>query len=534
MSHLTRCAVLTFLMTSISTANPAAFTQTEQNAARANQALLHCRDFVRAWLDHADPISGLIPRNLTKGRDFWNAKDAAADNYPFMVLTAAIIDKPLFQGRLQDMLLAETRLTCRLDRLPDDYSFSKQGFLHDQPDVGRCIFGGSEYVKDGLLPLTEWLGRSPWSTRMIGIVDDVWKHAPVETKYGRIPSTSHEVNGEMLQVLSRLYWMTGKKEYLDYAFRLADYYLFDHHPTRDEDNLRLRDHGCEILSGLAEAYAAAHFAAPDKKKAYHDPIHAMFDRVLEIARNEHGLLYNRVNPKTGEATDNRCCDTWGYNYNGVYTVYLVDDTEAYRDAVRDVLSNLNEHYRGYMWGHKSVIADEYADSIEGAINLFNREPIPSVAEWIDSEIQIMFDVQKPDGIVEGWHGDGNFARTAIMYALWRTQGTTVTPWRADVQFGAVEKDDTLYVTVSARWPWQGKLVFDRPRHKTDMKLPLDYPRINQFPEWFTVDAKGEYAVTTDAGTKTYTGRQLLDGIAIELTSEQRQSKLAVRPAVARK
>ena len=31
----------------------------------------------------------------------------------------------------------------------------------------------------------------------------------------------------------------------------------------------------------------------------------------------------------------------------------------------------------------------------------------------------MWTIQKPDGIIEGWHGDGNFARTAIMYASGR-------------------------------------------------------------------------------------------------------------------
>ena len=35
--------------------------------------------------------------------------------------------------------------------------------------------------------------------------------------------------------------------------RLGDYYLLDsHHPTRDESVIMLRDHGCEIISGLKE------------------------------------------------------------------------------------------------------------------------------------------------------------------------------------------------------------------------------------------------------------------------------------------
>jgi hypothetical protein len=412
------------------------------------------------------------------------------------------------------MLRAETRLTSRIGRLPDTWSFTKQDFQADQPDLGRIIFGGSEYVKDGLLPLTEWLGSSPWSERMLGIVDDIWKHAPVETPLGNIPSTNVEVGGEMLQALSRIYWLTGDEKYLQYAVRLGDYYLLgDHHPTRDFTTLRLRDHGCEIVSGLSELYVALHFADPEKKKAYQEPIHAVFDRILVVGRNEHGMLANWINPVTGEA-DKGICDTWGYNYNGVYAVYMIDGTGAYREAVIHVLSNLTQHVTDYHWGS----ADEYADSIEGAINLYNRERVDSATPWIDSEIKDMWSVQRPDGVLEGWHGDGNSARTAIMYALWKTQGLTVEPWRAEVRFGAAQEGDVLSVSMVADQPWSGKLVFDKPRHKVQMHLPIDYPRINQFPEWFTPEAEKRYTVRDVATGKetVHSGAQLQQGIPVEL------------------
>jgi len=506
---------------SIARADPDPFRQADENGKRANEAFSRCHRFVEGWLKHADPKTGLIPRNLGADKDSWNAKDSAADNYPFMVLTAAITDRPLFDGRMLDMLHTETKLTSRLDRIPDTYSFSKQGFAQDAPKLDDLIFGGAEYVKDGLVPLTEWLGPSPWSRRALGILDDIWKHAPIETPYGKIPSTSQEVNGDLLQALARFYWATGEKRYLEYAFRLADYYLLGgHHPTRDEEVVRFRDHGCEALCGLSEVYVAAHFAAPEKKKAYEEPIHAMFDRALEIGRNEHGLFYNLVNAKTGKPVNDALCDTWGYTYNGVYAVYLIDKTAAYREAVRKVLSNLNDHYRNFLWGQKSVIADEYADAIEGAINLFNRERVASAAEWIDSEIKVMFAIQKPDGVIEGWHGDGNFARTAIMYALWKTQGLTIRPWRKDVRFGAVLKGDVLYVSLTADSPWQGKLLFDVPRHKVNLKLPLDYPRINQFPEWFTVEADAEYKVTINGKMTPHKGREMAAGLPIELKADK--------------
>ncbi len=491
----------------------AAFRLAEKNARLANEMLFRCRKFVDGWLACADPNTGLIPRNLSRNRDIWNAKDAAADNYPFMVLTCALTDRPRFDGRMLQMLRTETKLTSRVDRLPDTWSFRTQAFADAQPNLDRLIFGGSEYVKDGLLPLTEWLGESPWSQRMVGILDDIWKHAKIDTPAGAIPSTNVEVNGEMLQALSRVYWMTGQRKYLDWAVRLGDYYLLgEHHPTRDFRSLRLRDHGCEIVSGLSELYAAVHFAAPEKKKAYHQPIHAVFDRILEVARDERGMLYNSINPKAG--THGRgICDTWGYNYNGVYTVYLIDGTRAYRDAVRHVLGNLPK-LTDHHWGS----ADEYADSIEGAINLYNRERVEAAATWIDSEIHDMWRRQRPDGVIEGWHGDGNSARTAIMYALWKTAGLTVQPWRADVRFGTVRRGGTLYVSLTADKAWAGRLVFDRARHKLQMKLPLDYPRINQFPEWFTAEAARRYVVR-DAATgkaQTRTGEQLARGMKVSL------------------
>ena len=492
-----------------------AFDLAAENGKLANGGFIRCQNFVRGWLQQADPRSRLIPRNLDRDRDIWNAQDSAADNYPFMVLTAAITNPALFQGRMMDMLRSETILTSRIDRLPDTYSFSKQDFFFKKPDLPRIIFGSSEYVKDGLLPLTEWLGPSPWSERMINIIDDLWRHAPEQTPYGNIVSRSQEINGEMLQVLSRVYWMTGDKKYLNWAIRLGDYYLLgNHHPTRDRAVIKLRDHGCEILSGLCELYATVSFAMPGRKNAYQKPIHDMLDNILQVGRNQHGMFYNSANTKTGKH-DQGLADTWGYNLNGFYTVYLIDKTEAYRQAVRTALINLNVYnYRRYNWGG----SDDYADSIESAINLYNREPVPSVAQWMDGEIKVMWNKQKSSGIIEGWHGDGNFARTTIMYCLWKTKGLIIEPWSNDVFLGAVLDGDALKISISSRRGYRGKIIFDPPRHRTIMKMPLDWPRINQFPEWFTAKAQNRYVVQDLAynSKKIYTGAQLQQGLPINL------------------
>ena len=39
--------------------------------------------------------------------------------------------------------------------------------------MGKVIFGTSEYIKDGLIPLNEYIGKSPWQDRMMEMLDDL-------------------------------------------------------------------------------------------------------------------------------------------------------------------------------------------------------------------------------------------------------------------------------------------------------------------------------------------------------------------------
>jgi len=498
-----------------------------ENGLAANDGLNRCQSYLEAWLEYADPQSGLIPENLGAGIDRWTPHNSAADNYPFMVLVSALTDSAHFHGTMYQMLEKEIALSSRVGQLPDSWSFSRQDFVHEEVDMDRIIFGASEYMKDGLMPLTEYLGPSPWADRMIAIMDDVWAFAPVETRFGALPSLNVEVNGELLQVLSRIYWLTGKQKYLDWAIRLGDYYLLgENHPTRDFEALRLNDHGCEIVSGLCELYASVHFALPEKKEQYREAIHEMLDRILEVGRNPDGLFYVSVNPKSGEILENKVRDNWGYNYNGYYTVYLLDSTEAYRDALLLAFSNLDK-YRNYDW--ESGSADGFADALEGCLNLYKHEAAEGVEEWLDSETAIMWSLQdssyrsnalqwQDQGIIEGWHGDGNFARTTIMYCLWKSQGTHLQPWREDLVVGAVMEDGILYISLRAEREWEGRLVFDTPRSQLHLNMPLDWPRINQFPEWFTVDPEKEYKVSpgkTSPGM-VFSGQELTRGLALKL------------------
>lgn len=503
----------------------ALFYEAESNGLLVNEGFNRCIAYVNGWMNHADSVTGLIPRNITNSRDYWNAWDAGADNYPFMVLTSSILMPDFFRTTALEMLETEKRLTSRIGNLPDTYSFTEKGFRNEVIDTGQIIFGSAEYMKDGLIPLTEWLGESPWSDRMLDILDDL----PLVTgmvvtelrgsSFGR--NSVVEVNGDLLQVLSRMFWFTGKREYLERAGEIADYYLNDQNLPVNSGNLRIRDHGCEIISGLCEVYLAAYYAWPEKRTAWKDYIHQMLDRILETGRNEDGLFYNEINPVTGDIISAGIADNFGYTLNAYYFVGMIDSIPEYREAVLKALSALNDRYRNYDWENGSC--DGYADAIEGALNLYNREPVPSLREWLDSETRIMWNYQKPDGIIEGWHGDGNFARTTIMYCLWKTEGLLPDNWHEKLCLGASSDGTDLRIAVSCEDGWNGKIRFNTPRHSDRMNMPVDYPRINQFQQWYIPWKDKTYSVTfyPEGKTKRFSGEELTKGVPVRIRAGEK-------------
>ena len=76
------------------------------------------------------------------------------------------------------------------------------------------------------------------------------------------------------------------------------------------------------------------------------------------------------------------------------------------------------------------------------------------------------------------------------------------------------------VMVAADSAWNGQLRFDIARHKKYMRMPVDYPRINQFPEWFTVEASKQYRIRNRATgeTSVLQGSDLSRGIPVSLSA----------------
>jgi len=522
--HLSPLLILVTLCscTSSSSVEDLHFTTAHENGTLANEGFKRCMDFTHAWLTYADPESGLIPENLYDGIDTWNAHNAAADNYPFMVLTCYLLDKELYNTTMHQILDSERLRTSRLQSLPDAYSFSKRDFVSENIDTSRIIFGTSEYIKDGIIPLTEYLGVSPWSDRMVEMLDDLAGIVTVARN-----RWEDEINGELLQILSRLFWMTGEERYLQWATKIGDHYLVDQDLSQAE-RLRLRDHGCEIIAGISELYVTLHYRNPEKAALYRPAILKVMNRILEIGRNSDGMFYTEVNMLTGEVLNSNIVDSWGYMYNAYYTIYMLDNKEDFREAVLKPLRSVNKGYRDFDWERGS--ADGFADAIEGGINLYNRERVPELEEWINSEIKVMWSLQdssyreraqrfKNSGIIEGWHGDGNFARTSLMYCLWKTQGLTIEPWREDIVFGSTLEDGILYISIKAEADWEGQLQFGADRHHSSLHLPVDYPRINQFPEWYSVLDDEQYMID-DKKELIFSGIELRTGLDIQLEKDK--------------
>ncbi len=468
---------------------------------------------VQRWLHEAalpkiDEETGLY---IADGH--WNYRDTAADCYPFLTWAAWLTDLDALNGPLRQILHDEKNLCNVLDRIPAPYDL-KEGKTVEL-DYDELIFQASEYVKDGLIAIVEITGDDEWFDRMRAIEDDIWKHARVDTPFGKIPSKNVEVNGEQIQALARLYTMTGEEHYLQWAERLVDYYLSD----EDWVPNRLRDHGCEIIGGLGLLLGVESEHNPVKAREYASRLRTMLETILKLGCNEDGLMFNEIQKEAFGDRHRNLSDGWGYNYVGFLCYDMAVDKNVFRPQIAATLGNmLKPAYKDYRW-EGSI--DGYADSIEGAIYLLNRVHVPEGLQWVNREManNVIY-ASEPLETAELWGTmklQANGVRTVIMHALMHTQGTIARPWRSDLKLGAVPTQDGLLLVMQAEKPWEGILEFDIPRHRLYMGFEKDWPRMNTIPEWFTVEPEQEYQVTIgEQESKTYTGSQLHIGLAINL------------------
>jgi hypothetical protein len=157
--------------------------------------------------------------------------------------------------------------------------------------------------------------------------------------------------------------------------------------------------------------------------------------------------------------------------------------------------------------------DGYADAIESAIYLVSREPVGEAFDWIESEMPRMLAMQKPDGHIEYWYGEGNFNRTALLYAFMKSQGVRPAHWVPGLGVGGVRSGDGLVLAIEAPSSWSGRILFDSARHRRVLNFSENFVRLNEFPEWFAVDENRIYRLTRDGGeTLERLGSELIEGV----------------------
>ena len=498
----------------------------ERSAAIAGYSLSK----VQRWLHEValkkiDPKTKLYishPRGSGRYRSsLWNYDDAAADTYPFLFWAAWYTDHDQIHGPILEVLEAEQRICNHLDRIPT--AVHHQTLKKDIKSKDSLIFAASEYVKDGLIAIIEVAGKeNPWFDRMRAIEDDIWKNADIDTAYGKIPTTNLEANGEQIQALARLFTSTGDKKYLEWAERLADHYLLpgDFLPTR------LRDHGCEIIGGLGLLLGVESVHNPEKAKVYLPLIRKMLDTILERGTNEDGMMFNRFG-------GGGLSDGWGYNYVTYLCHDIVVGEPRYPEHLRRTLRNLSKpKYTNYLWEGRSI--DGYADSIEGGLYILNRLPVPEGLTWVDQEMAAnvtrMADPLPTAKLWSTYKLDSNGVRTVLMHALMHTRGLIARPWRQGLALGASQTEEGVRVFLKSERAYQGRLIFDIPRHREQMGFKRDWPRMNTMPEWYTVEPGEQYVVKNVASgsEQKFSGKQLHEGLPVQLQAGQPQLLLVRR------
>lgn len=512
------------------------FSRARENGRTFDLTLQSMKRLMDAWLKHADsktlllpdrvpgPLQGLKPGDTAR---LYTPHNSGADLYPYLILTAHLTSPEIYRGRMMEMLRNEIRYTTAGASVPGNLEMTS-GKLGPP-----SLFGAGEYAKDGLLAVTEYLGRTPWFYRMVDMTADAMTQAAVETRFGRLPASDAELNGDFMQTLVRLASMTGEERFLEWGRRIADAYIeevlpgnhgvpsgkWDFASHTGDGRLRLRDHGNETVVGLTLQFALENRLASARAARYRPVIARMLDRILASA-NEHGMLYNEVDAATLKPHDTRLSDNWGYVYGAVYTFYQCTGEEKYRNAVLKVLKNL-PNYRNHVWEGRLNNPemplgsfDGYADAIESALYLVNREPVPEALAWIDSEMKAMQAMQKPDGHIEYWYGEGNYNRTSMIYALMKSQGVRPAAWSAGVRVGGVRDNGRLLLSIEA--PGSRVYLFDFARHKRVLNFDRNYVRLNETPEWFTVNENSLYRLGK-AGQpgRLLLGSELIAGIEME-------------------
>ncbi len=162
--------------------------------------------------------------------------------------------------------------------------------------------------------------------------------------------------------------------------------------------------------------------------------------------------------------------------------------------------------------------DDWSDSYESMIGLWKHYPeLPRVFGWL----QFMTERHRSGWMEEygpfsGDHFDGSTMRRLALHMNLALQGVRTIPYTEKLRLGGFEKNGQLFLHAESEAPWTGRLCFDWPRSEYKA-AKIDWARINEMQEWYTVRPQLRYDVAVDGERPiTLSGKQLIDGFPIEL------------------
>jgi hypothetical protein len=107
----------------------------------------------------------------------------------------------------------------------------------------------------------------------------------------------------------------------------------------------------------------------------------------------------------------------------------------------------------------------------------------------------------------------------------KSQGVRPEAWEPGVRVGAARDGDRLVVDIVAKAP--RRFQFDTVRHRRVLNFAKNYVRLNEFPEWFTVDDNRLYRVTRQSTSNTSaTSRGVTIGGIVDPSEVRLGSELA--------
>lgn len=492
------------------------------NGRLARDAASRAARILDYQLGRADAETGLLPWDRDPPR--WIPRHTGADLWPHLVDAAIELAPERLPAALRP--LESERAIC--GPLPCVILLGPARIAPRARELDR-LDQAAEYAADGLLPLVERHGDGPWLERLRETIDAILDQATVSTRFGPLPFDGAEPNGNLLQVLARLVRVTRDPRQLAMLERLLDVYLLDVLPRHgglpphffagggragDDQRFRLRDHGAEIVPGLAEAWLTEVDLGRDSAARHAAPLAALLDRLLELPRTDDGLWRDEIDLATGVARGG-AIDTWGYLAAAWTMVDRGEGGERRGETVR-ALMRAAAARAGSAW--EGTNPDGPADAIESMLLLLPFHDVAAGRAAIDREMPGLFALQDASGSAGAGYLDGNVVRSALLYARFKSLGASARPWRHDLALGAARDDGgAVVLRLECAEPWTGRLRLDSARHREIWGMNADYPRRNAAPEWLAI-ARGERLHVLDLATgaaREDAGATWIDGVPVE-------------------